>query len=202
MSVDVEVLISNLTEKLENDGRFSLVNLQSHAQAQPFAELANSVTISFKQETFNIALLQSYLSDYYKTVGNFKSSLEKLIEASKIFEKLGKENYAISIGRLGEIYQQQGDFKKALQFFEQKTQLTKKLFDANPNSEKIKNKLAISYGNLGDIYQQQGDFKKALQFFEQKNDLCKELFEANPHSELLKDGLAISWSKLGDIYAK
>jgi tetratricopeptide (TPR) repeat protein len=198
---DVNILISNLNYKLENDG-LSLKNLKSYAEAQPFAELAKSVTSFLQKETFETALLSIHLSDYYTNIGNYKAALIQLNKATTIFEKISKVNYSVCLERLGDIYRKQGNFKKALQFFEQYNDLCKELYEANPHSESLKTGLAISYSKLGNIYQQQGDLEKGLQFFEQYNSLRKELYEANPYDELFKYGLAVSYSKLGDIYQK
>ncbi len=196
---DAAQLVENLNYKLNHDGA-SLINLKSYRDAQPYAALAKSAIGFLYEETFKVGLLLLNLSDYYKGVGNFKTVPNLLNRATAIFEKVDRENYGICLSRLGDIYQQQGDFKKAVKFFELYNDLNRELFEVNPQSESLKNGLAISYSKLGDIYQQQGDFKKAVKFFELDNDLNKELFEANPQSESLKNGLAISYEKLGSIY--
>ena len=66
---------------------------------------------------------------------------------------------------LGSIYQAQGKFEQALEFFNKETDLFEELYQANPQSESLKNGLAISYEKLGSIYQAQGKFEQALEFF-------------------------------------
>ncbi|MEO8110318.1 MAG: tetratricopeptide repeat protein [Ginsengibacter sp.] len=195
---DAALLIKNLNQRLKHDGAY-LINLKSYLSAKPYSEFARSVTEIIGVENFEVALLLLNLSAYYKGIGNFQSALQHLKCPLRIFEEIDKENYAICLTRLGEIYQEQGDFKKALHFFEQSNDLCKTLFKANSHNESFKKSFAISYERLGDIYEQQGNVKKSLQLFEQYNNLCKELFEANPHSESCKKGLSISYQRLGGI---
>jgi tetratricopeptide (TPR) repeat protein len=64
------------------------------------------------------------------------------------------------------IYQEQGDFKKALQFFEQRSQLSRdclRLIHKVNHSKRAGHFLR----KTGDIYQQQGDFKRLYSSFEQ-----------------------------------
>ena len=125
---------------------------------------------------------------------------QELYEANPHSESL-KNGLAISYSKLGDIYQAQGKFEQALQYFEKETDLFQELYEANPHSESLKNGLAISYEKLGDIYQAQGKFEQALQYFERRAQLGQELYEANPHSESLKNGLAIL-EKQTDLFGK
>ncbi|MEO6730287.1 MAG: tetratricopeptide repeat protein [Ferruginibacter sp.] len=192
-------LVMNLNKKLVHDG-VSLVNLGTYTQARPYADMAKFVTAFLHTDNFDTGLLFLYLSDYYKAIGSLKASLKNLSAATEIFKKIDQENYAVCIERLGHLYQQQGDFKTALRYFEQYNELGKTLSEANPQSQSLKNGLAISYEKLGTIYHQQGDLKKALKYFTQYNDSCKILFDAYPNSETQKNWLAISYLKLGDVY--
>lgn len=196
---DAAILISNLNKKLMNDGA-TLVDAKAYSQAEPFAELAKSVTGFLNNDRSETALLLLNTSNYYKSIGNFKVSLELLDKAIQFFEKADTEKYIICLTSFGSIHQQQGNFKKALELFERCNGLCIEMFKANPHNHSLKNRLAISYEKLGSIYQQQGDRKTALQFFEQFNNLSKELVEDNPQNESLKNWLAISYEKLGTIY--
>jgi tetratricopeptide (TPR) repeat protein len=59
---------------------------------------------------------------------------------------------AISYSKLGDIYQAQGKFKEALDYFKKDLQLTEELFQANPHNVDLENGLAISYYKLAEIY--------------------------------------------------
>lgn len=192
-------LISNLSYRLKHTGP-TLINTKNHATAKPFAEIAKSATWLLKNKTFEIGILHIHLCDYYKVVGNFKASIIQINKAEEIFEKNDKENHLVCLERFGDIYQLQGDFKKALSIFELRSRLAEELFNANPQKESLKNGLAISYERLGSIYQKQGDFKKAIRFFKRYNNLNKELVEANPQNESFKNGLAIFYERIGSIH--
>ncbi len=196
---DAETMVSNLNYKLKTNG-FFLINLTSYAQAQPFVELAESITRFEYVERFDIGVLLLDLSDYYRAIGNTTASLKHIEIASNIFKKVNKENYGVCLQRLGMLYENQGNLEKALEFFEQDFEISKQLLEQNPHSESTKDSLAICYHRLGMNLEKQGNLEKALEFFEQDVKLRKELFENNPQSETIKNNLAISYNRLGINY--
>ncbi|MFT3909841.1 MAG: tetratricopeptide repeat protein [Ferruginibacter sp.] len=196
---DAEHLISNVSDMLKHAGG-SLVNLKNYQKAQPFAVIAQSLSIQLLDESFEMGMLIFNLSEYYKGIGDFISSIRELELATNIFKKNSTENYSVCLERFGDIYQKKGDFKKALQFFEKNNELSKELVSKDPHSESNKRSLAVSFSRLGEIYEDQGDFRTALQLYEKYNELAKELVGANPNKEEFKNGLAISYEKFGGIY--
>ncbi len=176
--------------------------LQAHL-GTAFDYLTYAVAVANKINTadLQLGLLQGYLGETSKNIGNLSQALQSTENARKIFEQLEeKENLAISYSKLGDIQKALGQFDKALEFFELETDLFKELHQANPKSESIKNGLAISYSKLGGIHQALGQFDQALEFFELYNQSGKELHEANPKSVDLENNLAISFSDLAGIY--
>ena len=108
-----------------------------------------------------------------------------------------KHGLAISYEKLGETHTSFGNLDKALEFYEERKQLSKELYAANPNNVAFKNGLAVSYSNLGETYTSLGHLDKALEFYEERNRLGKELYAANPNNVAFKNGLAISYAQLG-----
>ena len=170
-------------------------------KAWDYQEYAQAVAQKFKESDSDIGLLNSYLADFYRNIGQLESALASIEVARKHFENCDDtENLAISYSRLGVIHQALGHTEQALAFFELYNNLGKELYESNPKSESLKNGLAISYSKLGVVHQALGDVDKALEFFELSNQLVKELSEFNPKSESLKNFLAISYQKLGEIH--
>ena len=132
----------------------------------------------------------------YLEVAIFSRYAEAVV---KSFEK-SNHNLCVLMERIGNYNQNIGDIEKALKFFNLKSTSILELYEANPQSESLKNGLAISYSKLGVIHQAMGHTEQALKYFENYNQLKKELYEANPRSESLKNGLAISYQNLGDIH--
>jgi tetratricopeptide (TPR) repeat protein len=132
----------------------------------------------------------------YQKVAIFANYAEAIV---KSFNKAG-DDLAMLSERIGNYYQKTGDIEKATKFYNLESTLFLELYEANPQSEQLKNGLAISYGKLGSIHQSMGHMEQALKYFEKRSILGQELYEANPQSEQLKNGLAISYEKLGDIH--
>ncbi len=104
---------------------------------------------------------------------------------------------AISYEKLGNTHAALGNLDKALQFYEDETQLFEQLYESYPNNVAFKNGLAISYSKLGNTHAALGNLDKALQFYEDFADLMKQLYESYPNNVSFKNGLAISYYKLG-----
>ncbi|MCC7506488.1 MAG: ATP-binding protein [Saprospiraceae bacterium] len=183
--------------------QFIAILEQSHLGVRVhYTEAARSLLGWLENEkSGRLALLTAYLADTLKELGDYRDMETLLQKAGDGFLAANDvNNAAVVISRLGEYFQNIGNFEQALEFFLKQTNLFEELFKANPKSESLKNGLAISYSKLGDIYQAQGNFEQALEFFLKRAQIGEELFKANPKSESLKNGLAISYEKLGSIY--
>ena len=90
---------------------------------------------------------------------------QELYEANPHSESL-KNGLAISYSKLGDIYQAQGKFEQALQYFERRAQLGQELYEANPLSLKLEDGLAISYSKLGGIHQAMKQPQMARKFYQ------------------------------------
>lgn len=79
-----------------------------------------------------------------------------------IFEKnsdLNSINIAVSYCNIGDIYSNQGDYSKALEYCFKAFSIQKKVLGVNhPDT-------ALSYNNIGNVYSNQDDYPKALEFF-------------------------------------
>jgi len=89
-----------------------------------------------------------------------------------------------------------GNLEKALQFYEQFSELEKQLYENYLENVSSKNGLAISYSRRGYTHWLTDNFKKALDFFEQYNKLAKQLYEEYPENVSFKSSLAISYQYL------
>ncbi len=197
----------NLFESLDRKG---WLNFNLDERAFRFSPVVQQVCATQNPQTATDAQILIYnLNEQLEREGEF--FIRNTVETAAVFARYAETvvsafrhnaNYDLAAlcERIGNYNQMSGDFDKALQFFNLRTQFGKELYKANPKSENLKNGLAVSYSKLGEIYQSLGDLEKALQFFNLYNQLSKELYEANPKSENLKNGLAISYSKLGAIY--
>ena len=184
-----------------------IVQLQSDLglYKEAIATLESWERLLSEEEKFNVLKQKG---DLYRDSGNLSSALNTYENINKIFEEKIKSSptlefvhdLAVSYERLGDTHSALGDLQKAMEFFEKYNELTKELYEANPQNVSFKNGLAISYSTLGDTHRALGDLQKAVEFFAKYNELTKELYEANPQNVSFKNSLAISYSKLGDTH--
>lgn len=117
----------------------------------------------------------------------------------QFFQKAEK-SLSVLCERIGRYYSTVGNLSKSLEYFEECTQLKKKLYEEYPTNTGFKFGLAISYSQLGTAYKNIGNLSKTIKCFKQDTKLTKELYEEYPNSVALKNGLAMSYSQLGSMY--
>jgi tetratricopeptide (TPR) repeat protein len=139
-------------------------------------------------------------SDIFDKIGNFKESKIYIEKALKRFEKnKDKLNISISFERLGVIYENLGDYNKALSFYKNYNILVKELNSVEPDNDSYKHALAYSYGKLGNIFMELGDLNKSQNLYNQRLKLSQELYITHPENISYKENLAICYGEIGDI---
>lgn len=111
-----------------------------------------------------------------------------------------EKSISVLYERIGRYYATTGNLSKALKYYEECTNLKKKLYEQYPSNTGFKFGLAISYSQLGTIYKNIGDINKTLICFQEDTRLTKELYEEYPNNIALKNGLAMSYSQLATTY--
>jgi len=112
-----------------------------------------------------------------------------------MFEELGNKNYiAVSLGNIGNVYKNQDDHSKALEYY----------FKGLKMAEELGNKdgIARHLGYIGTIYDEYGDttlaiadkYPKALEYYFKALKMFEELGN--------KDGIAAHLSNIGALYTK
>ncbi|CAF4354276.1 unnamed protein product, partial [Rotaria sordida] len=77
----------------------------------------------------------------------------------------------------GGVYNNMGDYSKALEFYEKSHKILEKALPSNhPN-------LAFSYNNIGGMYNNMGDYSKALEFHEKALKIREKALPSN-HPDL------------------
>ena len=165
-----------------------------------------SIYLSWRLSQRLASLFIYDLNDALKKRGNLenrKKMLEKLktnLIKTRIDYKINADygyDIATLYQKLGEIYQSEGNFDRALQHYEEDNKLMKELYVSNPQNEKLKFGLANSYHYLGNNYESQRHFFPASQCYNECNKLLIELYASNPQNEKIKHNLAISYHNLG-----
>jgi len=102
-------------------------------------------------------------------------------------------NLATSYNMLGKIYEKQGDYKRALEYFLKSLGILKSVHgDNHPLT-------AVCENNIGLIYDNQGECKKALESYFKALDINKEISgENNSTSATYYNNIGLAYEKQGD----
>ena len=92
------------------------------------------------------------------------------------------------LNQLGVVYDDMGEYSKALSSYEQSLEIKKVSLPANHPS------LATSYNNIGLVYDNMGEYSKALSYYEKDLEISKQVLPPNHPS------LATSYNNIGMVY--
>ncbi|CAF1443899.1 unnamed protein product [Adineta steineri] len=95
---------------------------------------------------------------------------------------------AVYYGCLGYVKDDQGDYEKAIWYYEQGLEIQQRTLPSNHPS------LATSYNNIGLVYSNMGEYSKALSCYEKDLEICQKTLPSNHPL------LAISYNNIGGVY--
>ncbi|MDW5552019.1 tetratricopeptide repeat protein [Methanosarcina sp.] len=105
-------------------------------------------------------------STIYKVFINFYSKLSpKNYFITKIFQKDGRYNSTV-FGHLGLIYNDLGEYRKAIEYYEQALKISREIGDRRAEGTWI--------GNMGNAYSDMGEPRKAIEYYEQALKISRE----------------------------
>jgi tetratricopeptide (TPR) repeat protein len=129
----------------------------------------------------------------WERLGNLLLKIGRLDKAEELYEVLleqisDESDKAHYYHQLGYIKNAQGDYEKAIWYYEKSLEIYRKTFPANHPS------LATSYSNIGLVYDNMGEYSKALSFYEKSLEIFQKTLPANHPS------LATSYNNIGSVY--
>ncbi|CAF1315399.1 unnamed protein product [Adineta steineri] len=129
----------------------------------------------------------------WRRLGNLLLKIGQFNKAEELYNVLLEQTSdegekALYYNQLGFVHSNQGNYEKAIGYFEQQIKVQQKTLPSN-NSY-----LAISYGNIGGVYDKIGDYPKALSFYEKALELQQKTLPSNQLH------LATSYSNIGSVY--
>ncbi len=137
----------------------------------------------------NIGIIYDNKGDYDKAIAFYFKSLDIteyiLSEAKELSEKQNaQKGMSNSFANIGIIYEEKGDYDKAIAFYFKSLKIDEELGN--------KNGMSISYDNIGIIYYYKGDYDKAIAFYFKSLQLREELGDQN--------GMSTSYNNIGNLY--
>jgi len=170
-----------------------LLSFNSFAQQAKIDSLENLLKTA-TQETTRINTLNSLCWEQ-RLIGKYEKALEYGKQALKLAKKTatspdaalaksGEKGIATAFSNIGNVYYNQSDYSKALEYFLKSLEIMESLGD--------KRGMAASYNNIGGIYDDQRDYPKALEYFLK----CLEIIESLGDKWVM----AASYNNIGGIY--
>jgi tetratricopeptide (TPR) repeat protein len=129
----------------------------------------------------------------WQRLGRLLIKLNQFDKADELYKVLleqtsDKSEKAHYYNNLGCVKDDQGDYKKAIEYYEQGLEIEQKTLPPNHPS------LATSYNNIGLVYNNMGEYSKALSFYEKALEIRQKTLPPNHPS------LATSYNNIGSVY--
>jgi tetratricopeptide (TPR) repeat protein len=126
------------------------------------------------------------LSTLLMKIGQFDMAEELYtVLLKQTFDEGQKALYYVS---LGYVKNDQGDYEKAIWYYEKGLEIYEKTLPPNHPD------LATSYNNIGTVYDTMGEYSKALSYYEKALEIYQKTLPPNHPS------LAISYNNIGSVY--
>ena len=129
----------------------------------------------------------------WQRLGHALIKMEQMNKAEELYltlleQKPSQSDQGHYYHQLGLIKDQQGDYKKAVRYYEQALSIDEKILSPTDPD------LATSYSCIGTVYYNMGEYSKALSYYDKALDIRQKTLPAN-HPDL-----ATSYSCIGTVY--
>ncbi len=112
-----------------------------------------------------VTIIKETMGAVHQASGSHKVALDTYLEVLKAAELSGdRERIANAKFNIGNVYSQEGNYRKARPYYEEALAIYKELTRGRRNKA-VEEKLPLLYVNLGKCYQNQGQAEKALEYY-------------------------------------
>ncbi len=173
-------------------------------QAKEEEILYNLLKNIFSSDNTNYEAYQGIASELCNwTIETYNFDIEVILKKSiNQMTTLDKPHLlALFLNKKGEIYQETGNIKWALYFFENSLLIMSYLIVNQMDDLVFKFNLSECYSNAGNIYSIIGEGSKAIEFFLKQMKILNELVVQSPDRAELKKELCVSYKNLGEYYS-
>jgi tetratricopeptide (TPR) repeat protein len=169
-------------KQIDNNTRFYQVELQLTADDD---EQVRSLTDRIRVENVG--------ATGWRRLGNLLLKIGQFDMAEELYKGLCKQTddeseKAIYYNQLGYIKNNQGDYEKAVSYYEKALSIKEQTLPPNYLS------LAISYNNIGSVYDDMGDYQKTLLFYRKALKMLRKTLRPNSAH------FATSYNNIGLVY--
>ena len=121
-----------------------------------------------------------FCNEFLSLRGYYTDQVDLYRQLIEAWEKTGKtenSNYPAALNNLGNVYNYQGQYERAIEFLQQSLEIAKKIDDRNIESSSLM--------NLGIAYDSQGEYQRAIDFYQQSLEIAREIGDRNSEGKSL-----------------
>lgn len=197
---DADRALDVLQKSMEIDQRL-------HAQNPNDARAARDLSITYER-LGDLYLVRGEAGDGGRAVDLFKASL---VIAQRLHDQNPKEvggarDLAASFGKFGGACLQrgaQGDPNRAVDAYRQSVQISRRLYDEDPDDVEVARDLAVYCGFLAEAYQyrrERGDDSHAVEFYDACLAVLQRLYGQNPNDARAARDLVVFHVKVASLF--
>ncbi|CAF1511530.1 unnamed protein product, partial [Adineta steineri] len=137
----------------------------------------------------------------WERLGNLLLKIGQFNNAEELYNVLlertsSDSEKAIYYNQLGVVHSNQGDYEKAIWYYEKALEILRKILPSNHPD------LITSYINIGLVYDNMGEYSKALSYYEQGLEIWKRTLPSNhPYLATLYSNIGNAYHNMGE-YSK
>lgn len=156
----------------------------------------------------NLRILHNQLSFFLIEDDNYVEALsvaQKAIEyglqlqLKAPFNQKYQRELSYSYSTIGEAYQHQNDFVKALEYFEKGLEISRENYNIEQNNYSLANDLAIDLMLVAGIYQKTGKQSKHDELLKEANKIISSVYYKEPNNRYYTHTLVVSLLMLGEF---
>ncbi|MCC5597871.1 tetratricopeptide repeat protein [Nostoc favosum] len=135
----------------------------------------------YQLEKYDLAFNSILFCNEFLTLrGYYTDQVDLYRQLIEAWEKTGEtenSNYPAALNNLGNVYNYQGHYERAIEFLQQSLEIAKEIGDRNIESSSLM--------NLGNAYSSLGQYQQAINFYEQSLEILREIGVRNPEGSFL-----------------
>jgi serine/threonine protein kinase/tetratricopeptide (TPR) repeat protein len=158
---------------------------------------------------YDLASVYEMIGDILWAKGDSSAARENYEQAFAIFNELERNGTTPDVGavgniynRLGQTYQQAGDFDIAKEKYESSLNAIQALLAAEPGSADHRQGIAIALMKIGDVSYQQRKYPEASENYQRSFSILSELVNADPANTDLKRKMSLNLARLAVVEMK
>jgi tetratricopeptide (TPR) repeat protein len=146
---------------------------------------SSSATAQSKEDAIPLLREAYALQENPQSHADLKRAEEKFLQAIAIYQRVGeRENLGIVYNSVGLIYDDWGQYDKAVGYYEKSLAIKRELKDRKGEGATLT--------NLGIVYKEWGQYDKAVEYYEKSLAICRELKD--------RKGEYSNLNNLGNVY--